>query len=226
MIGQIGLGGFTVGPAVGLGLLILMVPLMFGCMFGALAIISAAERGNRLGPIVLACVAISSTVVVLLVVPGAFRGFDIATIVALTPLLLGSWVIFEVATRSPTAIVAKADQFSLRSLLNIVFCAAIAIGIMVVIDEKSRSEERDFIILGLLTKAKMVINTPVTMDGNSNGSEMFGVGPDAAIELCNKAIALAPDNGEAYDLRATAYEQMGDTQRAWIDRWQAEKLGY
>jgi hypothetical protein len=226
MIGQTGLNGFDLNPAAGFGLLILMVPLLFGGLFGALAIVSAAERGTNVGPIILAFVAISSTAVVFFAIPRVFRGFDFGTFMALIPLLLGSWAIFEVATRSTKATKSKVGQYPLRSILNVVFCISLAIAIMAFSDRQFRFKERAYRVLELLTHARMVVSTPVVPDADPEAVAILGIGPDKAIELCNEAIELAPNNGEAYNIRATAYEQKGEAQSARQDRLRAEELGY
>ena len=222
MFGQVGLNfDFSAGAL--LLLFVLPVVVLFGCLCGGLAIVS--DSRSRFAPRILSMVAIAASLLLFYLTRGLDRGFDIGTLLGLTPGLLGVWGLSNELSRPGTRRVVRTNQFSLHVIFRLVLCIAVALGVMAFFDRMAYQTHNARQSFGLVTQAKMILATPV-IDANPAAMDMLGLGPDKAIELCNQAIELAPENGEAYNVRATAYEQKGDTARANADRLQATALGY
>ncbi len=226
MIGQVGL---NVDFSAGWLYLFLVLPTvwLFGSLFGGLAIISATEGKSRRGPLILASLAICSSVTLFILTRGIDRGFDVGTFLGIVPALLGSWALFDHLTRKGETVSTQRRQFSMRSILNVMLCASVAVGGMAYFHQQSERAWREQKAYELISYAKMILATPtLCADTGDFGIDLIVNNPDEAIALCTEAIELAPDNAEAYNLRASAYELTGDAPKARQDRLRAKTLGY
>lgn len=91
---------------------------------------------------------------------------------------------------------------------------------MAYIDRQHKNRHRDFQVRRLLTSAETALATP-DLDLLD-----LPAGAHEAIERCNEALLINPNSGEAYHIRARAYELTGNLEKAKQDRSRAKALGY
>jgi hypothetical protein len=220
-IAQVGLNAVDITAAFQL-LAILGALILLGFTFGVLAIASAPNRSKRVRTLILASLAMGSTATLFLFTRDVSHGFNFGTMFALAPTLLGCWAIVDViAPANPSS----GKQYSIQTILKLIFCVSLAVALMAYFRTGSIRYQREVTANAFVAQAKMILATP-SSETDTMASDILGFGPKKLIDLCTKAIKLAPDNSEAYSLRAVGYDRIGDSVQASADRLRAEELGY
>ena len=200
---------------------------LFGMLFGFLSVISAIERMSRRAPLVLGCLAILSTLVLLVMTARVDRGFNSPTLIGLLPAVLGISTVADRMSKSSSRHLAGNWQLSLRVLVNVTLVVAVVMGAMACLERASENARRAQKALRLVSQARVLLATPsMCSHVGEFGVDLIVNDPSDAVSLCSEAITLLPENGEAYDVRAVAYDRMGDRSRARRDRERARQLGY
>ncbi|MEI8379171.1 MAG: hypothetical protein WCJ09_03525 [Planctomycetota bacterium] len=66
----------------------------------------------------------------------------------------------------------------------------------------------------LVTEARMIMSVP----GGGVGNVLFQHTPQRAIQLCTEALMLSPNLKDAYDVRASALDALGESESVTRDR--------